>query len=68
MAVADAPAGIDRRRVGELTRREHDRFTAERPRSAALLERGKASMPRGVPMAWMTQLFGHEPIFMDRGE
>ena len=68
MAVADAPAGIDRRRVGELTRREHDRFTAEHPRSATLLERGKASMPRGVPMAWMTQLFGHEPIFMERGE
>lgn len=70
MAVAPGSRSteIDRRRIGELTERERRRFLDERPRSAAMLERGSASMPRGVPMAWMTQLFGHPPIFMERGE
>ncbi len=65
MAVAQR---VDRRRIGELTQREYTRFLAERPRSAELLRRGSASMPRGVPMTWMTQLFGHPPVFIARGE
>jgi hypothetical protein len=60
-------AEIDRRRIGELTEHERSRFLRDRPRSASLLERGSSSMARGVPMAWMTQLFGHPPVFMDRG-
>jgi len=67
MAVRDR-TGIDRRRVGELTDREFRRFLDERPRSAELLVRGRRSMPSGIPMAWMNQLFGHPPVFMDRGE
>lgn len=65
MAVAQ---DIDRRRIERLTERELERFLQERPRSAALLARGSASMPRGIPMSWMTQLFGHPPIFIERGE
>lgn len=61
-------SGVDRRRVRELTEREERRFLDGRPRSAELLARGARSMPRGVPMAWMQQLFGHPAIFMDRGE
>ena len=60
--------GIDRRRIERLTERELGRFLDERPRSAQLLARGSHSMPRGVPMSWMTQLFGHPPIFIERGE
>jgi glutamate-1-semialdehyde 2,1-aminomutase len=60
--------GIDRRRIERLTERELGRFLEERPRSAQLLARGSHSMPRGVPMSWMTQLFGHPPIFIERGE
>jgi glutamate-1-semialdehyde 2,1-aminomutase len=60
--------GIDRRRIERLTERELGRFLDERPRSAQLLARGSRSMPRGVPMTWMTQLFGHPPIFIERGE
>jgi glutamate-1-semialdehyde 2,1-aminomutase len=67
-ATGERTSGVDRRRVVELTEREETRFLADRPRSAELLRRGTASMPRGVPMAWMTQLFGHPAIFMDRGE
>jgi glutamate-1-semialdehyde aminotransferase len=59
--------GIDRNRLRALTEREHARLVADRPRSAELLGRASGSMPRGVPMAWMTQLFGHPPIFIDRG-
>jgi glutamate-1-semialdehyde aminotransferase len=65
--VAHAP-GIDRRRLGELTERELGRFSAEHPRSAALLHRARRSMPQGVPNGWMTELFGHDPIWIDRGE
>lgn len=68
MAITDGVDRIDRRRIGELTERERRRFAEERPRSAALLERASASMPGGVPMAWMRQLFGHAPVFVDRGE
>ena len=60
--------GIDRRRIEHLTERELGRFLDERPHSAELLARGSNSMPRGVPMSWMTQLFGHPPIFIERGE
>jgi glutamate-1-semialdehyde 2,1-aminomutase len=70
VAVAPSNRGteIDRRRIDELTEREYRRFLEERPRSAELLARGRGSMPSGVPMAWMNQLFGHPPVFMDRGE
>ncbi len=65
MAVAQ---GIDRRRIGELTERELTRFLDDRPRNAALLERARASMPLGVPMAWMASLHGHPPLYLERGE
>jgi glutamate-1-semialdehyde aminotransferase len=59
---------LDPRRVGELTERELARFLSERPRSAALLDRARRSMPLGVPMAWMASLHGHPPLYMERGE
>jgi glutamate-1-semialdehyde 2,1-aminomutase len=70
MAVASGKRGtqLDRRRVGELTEREYHRLLEQRPRSASMLERARTTMPQGVPMAWMNDLFGHPPIFMDRGE
>ena len=60
--------GIDRSRLSQLTERELTRFLSERPRSAALLERARDSMPLGVPMAWMASLHGHPPVYMERGE
>ncbi|MEE8535090.1 MAG: transaminase [Kiloniellales bacterium] len=55
---------IDRRKIAELRRREDARFVEARPRSRALLERARASMPAGVPMAWMVSLYAHAPIFV----
>lgn len=68
MAVAEGDAGVDRRRVRQLTERELARFLDARPRSAALLERARRSMPLGIPMAWMASLHGHPPVYMERGE
>jgi glutamate-1-semialdehyde 2,1-aminomutase len=59
---------VDRRRVGELTERELDRFRSTHRRSLELIERGRAVMPRGVPMGWMDSLWGHPPVYVDRGE
>jgi glutamate-1-semialdehyde 2,1-aminomutase len=61
-------AGIDPERVRTFAEDEEARFVAERPRSMALLERSRGSMPRGVPMAWMDDLYEHPPVFVDRGK
>jgi glutamate-1-semialdehyde 2,1-aminomutase len=60
-------AGIDPRRVASLTEAENARFVAERPRSMALNERARLSMPRGVPMAWMDDLYEHPPTWVAAG-
>jgi len=55
----------------DLIRRLHDeelvRFRDTVPRSLALLERARAHMPNGTPMAWMTS-DNEQPIYIDRGE
>jgi glutamate-1-semialdehyde 2,1-aminomutase len=60
--------GIDLARVRELQEAENARFVAERPMSMALQERARRSMPRGVPMAWMDDLYDHPPIWVSVGE
>ncbi len=60
--------GIDQKvnldRVSQLTQRENQRFLAMRPKSQAVLERARRSMPRGVPMSWMTSLYHHALFFV----
>ncbi len=51
----------------ELARIENARFVSERPRSQAVWERARGSMPRGVPMAWLDGLFDHDPVFVRSG-
>ncbi len=55
----------------DLIRRLHDeelaRFRDAHPRSLALLERARAHMPNGTPMAWMAS-DNEQPIYVDRGE
>ena len=53
-------------RVRELKNREDERFREARPRSAALWKRALASMPNGVPMAWMRVSYHHEPLWVAR--
>ena len=61
-------AGVPASRLASLRRREDARFTESRPHSRALLERARGSMPNGVPMSWMVELYEHPPIFVASGE
>ena len=63
----DPQSGVDRERVRALKRAEDARFLAEHPRSAALLERGRAVMPNGVPMAWLVGSYHHLPMWVAEG-
>jgi glutamate-1-semialdehyde aminotransferase len=57
----------DRALIRRLKEREDERFLAEHPRSAGLLERGRASMPNGVPMAWLVGSYHHVPPWVAEG-
>jgi glutamate-1-semialdehyde 2,1-aminomutase len=61
-----AMGDFDRARIGVLHARELDRFRAGRPRSLAMIERARAHMPNGVPMAWMVS-DNDQPVYIDRG-
>jgi glutamate-1-semialdehyde 2,1-aminomutase len=63
----EAVTGVRRRQVEDLLTRENERFVAERPRSTAQLKRGGATMPRGVPMSWMEDLYEHPPVWVTHG-
>src|SRR3954471_13152812 len=67
MATADT-TGIDPERARALAEAENARFSGERPRSMALQEQARGSMPRGVPMAWMDDLYDHPPVWVSHGE
>jgi glutamate-1-semialdehyde 2,1-aminomutase len=59
--------GVDPRRVEQLWRREDERFRELHPRCAALSGAAERSMPRGVPMSWMTDSFDHPPVWVESG-
>ena len=59
--------GVVSDRVASLLAAENERFVAERPNSMSLLERGRVTMPRGVPMVWMEDLYDHPPVWISRG-
>ena len=58
-------AAPDRTRLAELLAGELATWEQRTGRSRALLTRASASMPSGVPMAWMRGLYRHAPIFVD---
>jgi glutamate-1-semialdehyde 2,1-aminomutase len=62
-----ASAMLDRAHLDALAARENERFVAERPISTALLARSRRTMPRGVPMTWMDDLYEHPPVFVADG-
>jgi glutamate-1-semialdehyde 2,1-aminomutase len=47
---------------------ENERFVADRPESTARLQRARGTMPRGVPMSWMDDLYEHPPVWVTHGE
>jgi glutamate-1-semialdehyde 2,1-aminomutase len=61
-----AHGDLDRARIGALHASELERFRSGRPRSLALIERARAHMPNGVPMAWMVS-DNDQPIYLDHG-
>jgi glutamate-1-semialdehyde 2,1-aminomutase len=60
--------GIDPERARKLEAVENARFVAERPRSTALGEQARRSMPRGVPVSWMDDMYEHPPVWVTHGE
>jgi len=59
---------ISKERLSRLRDIEAARFTARTKQSAALLERRKNSMVKGVPMSWMHGLYQRQSLFVDSGE
>ena len=59
---------IDGRQARAMLESENARFVAERPKSTALLQRGRGSMPRGVPTSWMDDLYEHPPVWISEGK
>jgi len=62
-----ATTAIDRERLGVIRAHEHTEFERRTRRSAERRERGRRSMPDGVPMAWMAGLYDHRPMFVAHG-
>ncbi len=61
-----ARGDLDRARIGELHDRELARFRAARPGTLGMIERARAHMPGGVPMAWMAS-DNDQPVYIDHG-
>jgi glutamate-1-semialdehyde aminotransferase len=59
--------GTDPAKVRDIHDRELKRFVDARPRTMGLLERARAHMPNGVPMAWMV-IDQDIPVYVDHGE
>jgi glutamate-1-semialdehyde 2,1-aminomutase len=59
---------VDRERLAALARREIAAREIRTPASQKLLERGRAAMPAGVPMAWMAGLYESPPVYVTHGE
>src|SRR5262249_12118794 len=62
-----AAGDLDRARIGELHARELTRFRRERRGSLEMIERARAHMPNGVPMAWMAS-DNDQPVYIDHGQ
>src|SRR5579859_4229575 len=62
-----AVGDLDRARIGELYAAELARFRQARPRSLAMIDRARAHMPNGVPMAWMVT-DNDPPVYIDHGQ
>ncbi|NCP88154.1 MAG: aspartate aminotransferase family protein [Anaerolineae bacterium CG_4_9_14_3_um_filter_57_17] len=55
---------MDRTKLASLLCSEEEKFHAEHPRSYALYQRARQSLPGGVPMLWMIRWAGSFPVFV----
>ncbi len=58
---------MDREKVAALADVEGARFEEAWPRSRAATARAGRTMPRGLPMAWMDELYDHPPLWVSHG-
>jgi len=58
---------VDQAKVKALAAAEEKRFRDDRPRSVEATSRAARSMPRGVPMSWMDELYDHPPLWVSHG-
>ncbi len=58
---------MDQARIGALAVAEAERFRDDRPRSMEATSRATRTMPRGVPVSWMDELYDHPPVWVSHG-
>ncbi len=58
---------MDQARVEALAAAEGKWFRDGRPRSMEATSRATGTMPRGVPMSWMDELYDHPPLWVSHG-
>ena len=59
---------VDQAKIEALTAVEGRRFEVDRPRSMDATSRATRTMPRGVPMSWMDELYDHPPLWVSHGQ
>ena len=58
---------MDEAKIEALAITERRRFEDDRPRSMEATIRGTRTMPRGVPVSWMDELYDHPPVWVSHG-
>jgi glutamate-1-semialdehyde 2,1-aminomutase len=58
---------VDQAKIEALAAAEERRFTGDRPRSMAATAQATRTMPRGVPVSWMDELYDHPPLWVSHG-
>jgi hypothetical protein len=58
---------MDQAKIQSLAAAEEARFEQDRPRSIDATARAARTMSRGVPMAWMDELYDHPPLWVSHG-
>jgi len=58
---------MDQAKIEALAAEEEKRFRDDRPRSMEATSRATRTMPRGVPMSWMDELYDHPPLWVSHG-
>jgi glutamate-1-semialdehyde 2,1-aminomutase len=62
-----AQGELDRGKIVKLLSEELVRFRDQRPGSLAMIERARAHMPNGLPMAWMAS-DNDQAVYIDNGQ
>jgi glutamate-1-semialdehyde 2,1-aminomutase len=58
---------VDQARIEAVAAVEERRFRDDRPASLTATSRAAGTMPRGVPVSWMDELYDHPPVWVSHG-